>query len=114
MRPVNVRRLLSLLRRLALREGTTYVFEPHDDTFRRRVWRRFDQVLAGLYIRGAFTGATPAEAYRVVIDSSVNPPGTAELGRFVVELRVAPSRPLAFLTVRLVQAGQEPPFLEEA
>jgi phage tail sheath protein FI len=28
-----------------------------------------------------------------------------DLGRLVVELRVAPSRPLAFLTVRLVQTG---------
>lgn len=114
VRPVNVRRLLSLLRRLALREGNDYVFEPHDDAFRRRVWRRFDQILAGLYVRGAFTGAAPSEAYRVVIDASVNPPGLVELGRFVVELRVAPSRPMAFITVRLVQAGQEPPFLEEA
>jgi len=114
VRPVNVRRLLSLLRRLALREGTPYVFEPHDDAFRRRVWRRFDQLLAGMFIRGAFTGATAAEAYRVVVDASVNPPGTEELGRFVVELRVAPSRPMAFITVRLVQAGQEPPTLEEA
>ena len=114
VRPVNVRRLLSLLRRLALREGTPYVFEPHDDAFRRRVWRRFDQLLAGMFVRGAFTGATAAEAYRVVVDASVNPPGTEELGRFVVELRVAPSRPMAFITVRLVQAGQEPPTLEEA
>jgi phage tail sheath protein FI len=28
-------------------------------------------------------------------------------GRFIVELRVAPSLPLAFLTVRLVQTGAE-------
>ena len=35
IRPVNVRRLLSLLRRLALLRGVDYVFEPNDDTFRR-------------------------------------------------------------------------------
>ena len=105
LRGVGVRRLLILLRRLALREGNTYVFEPNDNTFRRLVQRQFDALLADLYVRGAFAGATHAEGYRVVTDDTVNPRQSVDLGRLVVELRVAPSRPMAFLTVRLVQAG---------
>jgi len=105
LRGVGVRRLLILLRRLALREGATYLFAPHDRAFRRLVQRQFDALLGDLYLRGAFAGASHAEGYRVVTDDSVNPPQGVEQGRLVVELRIAPSRPLSFLTVRLVQTG---------
>ena len=105
LRGVGVRRLMILLRRLALREGDTYVFEPNDPSFRRMVQRQFDAILGNLYVRGAFAGATHQEGYRVVTDDTVNPPENVDLGRLVIELRVAPSRPLAFLTVRLVQTG---------
>ncbi len=74
---------------------------------------RFQRVLSELFVRGAFAGARPEEAYNVVVDESVNPPESLENGRFIVELRVAPSHPLAFLTVRLVQDGPERLFLEE-
>lgn len=102
-RPMAVKRLLILLKRLALREGTRYVFEPNDPDFPVRVRHRFERVLSGLYVRGALRGATEKEAFRVTVDESVNPPTNVETGRFVVELAVAPSRPLRFLRVRLVQ-----------
>jgi phage tail sheath protein FI len=102
---VGVRRLLIVLRRLALREGNLYVFQPNDASFRRLVQRQFDSLLADMFTRGAFAGAVAAEGFQVVADDTVNPAGNVELGRLVVELRVAPSRPLAFLTVRLVQSG---------
>ena len=105
LRGIGVRRLLILLRRLALREGNTWVFAPNDGAFRRLVQRQFDALLGDLYVRGAFAGATHGEGYRVVTDDTVNPRESVDGGRLVVELRVAPSRPLAFLTVRLVQAG---------
>lgn len=113
MLDVSVRRLMILLRRLALREGVKNVFEPNDGAFRRKMQRQFDALLQDLFRRGAFAGATPAEGFRVVTDDSVNPPESRELGRFIVELRVAPSRPLQFLTVRLLQSGGETIFLEE-
>lgn len=100
---LNVRRLLILLRRLALVEGQTHVFAPHSPAFRRRVQQQFEQRLARLFALGAFAGREPAEAYRVVIDETVNTPASIEQGRLVVELRVAPSRPVTFIVVRLVQ-----------
>ncbi len=105
LRPINVRRLMILLRRLALREGTRYVFESNDEDFRSGVRRQFEQLLSGLYIRGAFAGKNAGEAYRVVADSSVNARESLDQGRFIVELRVAPSQPLQFLTIRLAQSG---------
>jgi phage tail sheath protein FI len=103
--PINVRRLLSLLRRLALREGATYVFEPNGDAFRRGVQRGFEGWLTRMFERGAFAGATASSAFRVTTDESVNTPQSVDAGRFIVELRVAPSRPMTFLTVRLVQTS---------
>lgn len=104
-RPINVRRLLMLLRRMALRLGATYVFEPQSDAFRRLVARGFNGMLDQLFVRGAFAGRTPATSYQVVTDETLNTPQSTDLGRFIVELRVAPSLPMRFLTVRLVQTG---------
>jgi hypothetical protein len=102
---MNVRRLLILLRRQALRLGATYVFEPNSPAFRRAVDRGFTQMLDGMFERGAFAGATPASAYQVVVGDSLNTPQSIDQGRFIVELKVAPSLPMTFLTIRLVQTS---------
>jgi len=102
---INVRRLMSLLLRLALREGNRYVFEPNNAVFQERVQQHFETVFARLYDRGAFAGRTASQAYKVVTDSSVNTLQSIEAGRFIVELRVAPSRALKFIRVRLMQSG---------
>jgi hypothetical protein len=101
LRSINIRRLLILLRRLALREGNNYVFEPNDEGFRDRARHHFERILSDMYTRGAFAGPTADSAYRVVADSSVNTPQSIDKGRFVVELQVAASEPLKFLKVRL-------------
>ena len=103
LRPIQVRRLLSLLRRLALREGAVYAFEPNGAALQRRVFYQFDTLLADLYRRGAFAGRTPEQAFQVITGASVNPPSGVDRGRLVVELRVAPARALEFLVVRLFQ-----------
>ncbi len=100
--PVNVRRLLALVRRIALREGPGLVFEPNGDLLRRTVERQFEGLLGLLYRGGAFAGATPDSAFQVAVDTATS---DADLGRFVVQLKIAPSLPLTFITVRLVQSG---------
>jgi hypothetical protein len=102
VRPIGVRRLLQTVRRLALRHGDIMAFELNDDVARRVVQRSFRALLGRMFELGAFAGATTSEAFRV--DTPVTP-GDVDHGRLVVELRVAPARPLAFLTVRLVRSG---------
>ena len=63
---LHVRRLLILLRRLALREGAAYVFRNNDDALRRLVERQFEEVLGDLFVRGAFAGQRHEEGYVVV------------------------------------------------
>ncbi|MGI9060112.1 MAG: hypothetical protein ACR2H5_16210 [Ktedonobacteraceae bacterium] len=107
LRPINVRRLLILLRRLALTLGPNYVFEPNSEAFRRSVERGFEALLNDMFIRGAFAGDSPASSFQVVCDSTVNEPGSVEEGNFIVLLRVAPSLPMTFLTIRLVQSATD-------
>lgn len=105
-RPVNVRRLMCLLRRLAVRRGADYVFETNGPTLRRTVERGFEAVLDLLFRRGAFAGARPADAYRVDAGEALNTPRRRDAGQFWVELKVAPALPLAFLTLRLAREGE--------
>jgi phage tail sheath protein FI len=106
LREINVRRLLMLLRRLAYRVGVRYVFEPNNDAFRRTVQRNFQAVMESLYENGAFRGKTPSESFQINTGQFVKPPQSVEVGRFFIELKVAPSLPMKFLTVKLVQIGE--------
>jgi hypothetical protein len=102
---VSVRRLLIALRKLALLRGMDFVFESNHERFRRGVRAALEDLLGGLFRRGAFSGATPDEAFRVIVDDSVNPPQSVEQGRFVVVIQVAPSQPMEFITVLLTRSG---------
>jgi phage tail sheath protein FI len=113
LRRINVRRLMTLLRRRALQVGTRHVFEPNDDAFRRLMQRTFETTLGDLHARGAFAGRTASSAFQVVTDARVNTPQSRDLGRFFVELKVAPSLPLSFLRLRLVQRGERLEAVEE-
>jgi len=113
LRPINVRRLLILLRRLALRRGISYVFEPNGPQLRRAVQRGFDILLTDLFRRGAFAGATAEQSFRVVTDDTINTAHDAEAGRFIVELRVAPSVPMRFIAIQLAQSGARLTVSEE-
>jgi hypothetical protein len=110
---VNVRRLLSLLRRLALQVGSRLVFESNDGVLQRLAERLFENALEQMFKRGAFKGRTSASSYRVRAGSDLNPPANLETGRFMVEIQVAPSKPLYFLTVRLIQNGNQGLLIEE-
>lgn len=105
LRPIGVRRLLQVLRRAALLHGAVYTFEPNGDPLRRAIKRTFEGLLARMFELGAFSGATPAESFSVNTGSPPNTPESVDQGRLIIELQVAPSRPLSFLTIRLVRTG---------
>jgi phage tail sheath protein FI len=97
---------MSLLRRLALQRGITYVFEPNGAALRRTVERSFEAMLGDLFRRGAFSGARAELAYRVNVGAEINTPQRRDAGQFWVELQVAPALPMSFLTVRLSRRGE--------
>ncbi len=105
-RPINVRRLMCLLRRLALQRGVTYVFEPNGATLRRTVERGFEALLDQLYRRGALVGASARQAFQVNVGDDLNTRPRRDAGQFWVELKVAPALPMSFLTVLLMRSGE--------
>jgi phage tail sheath protein FI len=101
---VSVRRLLTLLRRVALERGARYVFEPHDARLRREVEAHFESLLADLFARGAFAGTRSSSAYRISVDVDATALDIDQ-GRMLIRLEVAPAAPLTFITLVLEQRG---------
>jgi phage tail sheath protein FI len=97
---LSVRRLLILLRKVALIEGNRYVFATNTARFRQLVRLRFERLLSTLTRRGALA------AYQIVADASVNTAEDGDQGRLIVVIRVAPTIPIEFITVSLVRAGE--------
>jgi hypothetical protein len=78
---------------------------------RRAVENHFSRLLDDLQGRGAFAGKTSRQSFNVAVDAR---PGNADLGRLEVEIGVAPSVPMRFLTLRLLQQGGRLSLAEEA
>ncbi len=97
---VSVRRLIILLRKIALREGNRYVFDTNTDRFRQLVRLRFERILATLTRLGGLA------AYQVVTDGGINTSDDIDNGRLIVVLQIAPTSPIEFITVTLVRAGE--------
>lgn len=111
--PIGTRRLLTLVRRILVDAAMESVFQPDDRRHRAAVCSRLEQTLADLFRQGALAGETASQAYRVVADDSINPPGSVAAGRLIVDVRVAPSRPLTFLTIRLFENQDGRPVVTE-
>jgi len=103
---IGVRRLLILLRRLARREGERFAFEPNDMGLRRSLERSFDALLQRLMQRGAFRGVDAAQSYALRTASGAAALGEIERGECSLLIQVAPSRPLRFLTLHVLRAGE--------
>lgn len=107
LRGIHVRRLLILLRKMALRLGAEFAFEPQSDSLLGAVEARFDRALDGLFTRGAFSGRRAADAFQVTVSRGGRQPTLANEAQLVVELRVRPASALRLLTVRLTQSGAQ-------
>lgn len=97
--PLTTRRLLALVRRLALREGRAWVFAPAGAGTAASMGAAFSRYMSMLFQGGAFAGATVDTSYEVavrVVSAERSP-------RLEVDLRIAPARPMEFITIRLVQ-----------
>jgi hypothetical protein len=110
---LSVRRFMTLLVRMIRREGNRHVFETNDNLLRDAVRAFWEKTLSGLYRRGALRGRNADEAFRVFTGDEVNNRYSNALGRFYVELRVAPAKPMNFIVVRLTQTNTEQLFVQE-
>ncbi|MGB5483310.1 phage tail sheath C-terminal domain-containing protein [Parasphingorhabdus sp.] len=99
---INVRRLFIMIRRMLLRLGRTYIFEPNDQGVRRAISRSLVTRLDQLQKLGAFSGKRSEDSYFIRTPYDGN---DIDNGRLLVELGIAPSHPMKFLDISLVQTG---------
>lgn len=102
---LSVRRLMILLRKVAMERGMAWTFENNDERLRDAVRTTLEALLRFMYERGAFAGRTPQQAFRIVTDSRVNTRQSIDQGRFIAQVQVAPSEPMEFITVLLSRAS---------
>jgi hypothetical protein len=100
---VHVRRLFLFLRE-SIDEGTQWVvFEPNTAALWSRITRNVTAFLTNVWRSGALFGGTPAEAFYVRCDASLNPPEVRELGQVITEIGVATVQPAEFVVFRISQ-----------
>lgn len=107
---INVRRLMIMLRRMVLSLGRIFVFELNGPTVRRAIERELTNHLDILQRRGAFAGRVSRESYFIRLRDGAQ---DRDAGRIIAEIGIAPSRPLEFVRIALVQQGERL-TLEEA
>ena len=96
-----VRRLVSMLRR-ALDAATQWaVFEPNDQLTRNLLQQSIGAFLESLRRGGALAGAQPSQAWRVRCDETNNPASARARGELVIDIAIAPAKPLEFILLRL-------------
>jgi uncharacterized protein len=104
-RQLSVRRLMTQLRRVLLRQMQWTAFEPNDAALREELRRMLEAYLRQLYLANAFRGRTQDEAFFVQCDDELNPPPVLDAGRLVCHVGVAPVEPLEYLVLRLSREG---------
>jgi hypothetical protein len=100
LRMLSIRRLMIYIRKLVLREGERFVFENNTERFRNAVQRRFEQIFDTLLRQGAVVG------YQVDTSARVNTPNDINNGRLFIEIRVAPTYPVEYITIVLLRSGE--------
>jgi phage tail sheath protein FI len=79
------------------------VFEPNDANLWNRVNGVVSSFLNDFWRRGGLAGATPAQAFYVKCDSTINTPNTSSAGELHIEVGVALQKPAEFVIIRIGQ-----------
>jgi len=100
---VPVRRTLIYLRKSATDLTEFALFEPNDDFLWRRVKATLGSFLTNFWSQGGLVGASPAEAFFVRCDSTINPQALIDNGELHIEIGVALQRPAEFVIIKIGQ-----------
>ena len=101
-------RRTAIMLRVSIFNGIQWaVFEPNDAPLWSSLRLNIGAFMNTLFRRGAFQGATPAEAYFVKCDAETTTQADIDLGIVNVLVGFAPLKPAEFVVVRISQkAGQ--------
>lgn len=102
---VNVRRLVTMVRKALDRSTQWAVFEPNDFSTRSKITLAVTEFLTALWQRGALAGATPEASFFVKCDEENNPEEDRDRGLLSVVVGLAASKPFEFVVLRIGRQG---------
>ena len=101
-------RRFALFLESCLYEGTQWaVFEPNDETLWGQLRMNIGAFMQGLFLKGAFQGASPQQAYFVKCDSENNTQANIDLGIVNVTVGFAPLYPAEFVVIQIQQMARQ-------
>ena len=112
-RQLNVRRLMTMIRRVLYRQMQWAVFEPNNQKLRFQISRMLESYLRQLYRANAFTGATESQAFFVKCDDKLNPLVVQQQGQAIAQIGIAPAEPLEFIVLNVARDGDFSLAVEE-
>jgi phage tail sheath protein FI len=107
-RYIQHRRFVDFVSRSLTEELQWALFEPNDPALWVEIRVAAESFLSRLWREGALLGATPAEAFFVRCDESLNSLEVIGAGQVLVEIGIALVRPAEFIVFRLAPTGANP------
>lgn len=104
---VPIRRLALYIEESLYRGLKWVVFEPNDEPLWAQVRLNVGSFMHDLFRKGAFQGATPADAYFVKCDKETTTPSDQDLGLVNIWVGFAPLKPAEFVVLYLQQIAQQ-------
>lgn len=98
-----VRRLILFLEESIYRGTQWVLFEPNNESLWSQIRHSIGAFLHGLFLQGAFQGATASEAYFVKCDAETTTQGDIDAGIVNTVVGVAPLKPAEFVIVTVRQ-----------
>lgn len=101
-------RRMALYLESSLYDGTQWVvFEPNDETLWTQIRLNAGAFMQDQFLKGAFAGTTPQQAYFVKCDAENNPQSSIDQGIVNILVGFAPLYPAEFVIIQIQQmAGQ--------
>ena len=100
---VNLRRSLNYVKERSFFLTQFAVFEPNDEFLWSTTKVRLAKFLTDFWQIGGLKGASPAEAFYIICDSSNNTPSAIENGELRIEIGVALQYPAEFVIINISQ-----------
>jgi hypothetical protein len=113
-RQLNVRRLMTMIRRVLNLQMQWAVFEPNNPQLRFQLSRIVEAYLRQLYRANAFTGTTESQAFFVKCDDKLNPQLVQRQGQVLAQVGIAPAEPLEFIVLNIARDGDFSLMVEES
>jgi uncharacterized protein len=100
---LSIRRTAQFIEETLYENLTWVVFEPNDEPLWKSIRLNVGAFMQSLFIKGAFQGSTPSQAYLVKCDSETNPQYLIDQGIVTILVGFAPLYPAEFVILQIQQ-----------